>query len=65
MSQHIQQLTCWLSPDPFLARVTIQNIELIELARKSTSFDDLQKLFALNTKMVEQICNESTSHIDS
>jgi hypothetical protein len=47
MSQHIQQLICLFSSNLFLARVTIQNIEFIELAYKSISFDDLQKLFGL------------------
>jgi hypothetical protein len=49
----------------FLARVTIQNVELIELAYKSISFDDLQKIFGLNTKMIQQICNDRGWQIDS
>jgi hypothetical protein len=49
----------------FVARVTIQNIELIELAYKSISFDDLQKTFGLHSKMVQQICNERGWQIDS
>jgi hypothetical protein len=48
-----------------LARVTIQNVELIEVAYKSISFDDLQKIFGLNTKMVQQICNDRGWQIDS
>jgi len=56
MNQYLQQL---------ISRVTIQNIELIELAYKSISFDDLQKHFGLNTKMVQQICNERAWQIDS
>jgi len=48
-----------------LARVTIQNVELIELAYKSISFDDLQKLFGLNTNMIQQICNDRSWQIDS
>jgi hypothetical protein len=49
----------------FLARVTIQNVQLIELAYKSISFDDLDKLFGLHTKMVEQICKERGWQIDA
>lgn len=45
--------------------MTIQNIELIELAYKSISFDDLQKTFGFNTKMAQQICNERSWQIDS
>ncbi|CAF1187306.1 unnamed protein product [Adineta steineri] len=56
MTLNIQQL---------ISRVTIQNVELIELAYKSISFDDLQKIFGLNTKMVEQICNERGWQIDA
>lgn len=48
-----------------LARVITQNVQLIELAYKSVSFDDLQKLFGLNRKMVEQICAERGWQIDS
>ncbi len=51
--------------DLFLARVTIQNVELIELAYKSISFDDLQKLFGLNVKLVQQICNDRSWQIDA
>lgn len=43
----------------------MQNIELIELAYKSISFDDLQKFFGLNKKMAIQICNERSWQIDS
>lgn len=49
----------------FSARVITQNVQLIELAYKSISLDDLQKLFGLNRKMVEQICNERGWQIDS
>ncbi|CAF0868299.1 unnamed protein product [Rotaria sp. Silwood1] len=56
MNKYIQQL---------ISRVTIQNVELIELAYKSISFDDLQKIFGLNTKMIQQICNERAWQIDS
>jgi hypothetical protein len=45
--------------------VTIQNIQLIELAYKSISFEDLQKLFGLNQKMIQQICNERNWQIDA
>ena len=48
-----------------LVRVTIQNLELIELAYKSMSFDDLQKIFSHNTKLVQQICNDRAWQIDS
>ncbi len=40
-------------------------MELIELAYKSISFDDLQKLFGLNQKMVQQICNDRNWQIDA
>ncbi|CAF1059573.1 unnamed protein product [Rotaria sordida] len=56
INQYIQQL---------ISRVTIQNVQLIELAYKSISFDDLQKFFGLNRKMVQQICNERAWQIDS
>ncbi|CAF3315007.1 unnamed protein product, partial [Rotaria sp. Silwood2] len=46
-------------------RVTIQNVELIELAYKSISFDDLQKFFGLNANMIKQICNDRAWQIDS
>jgi len=56
INQYIQQL---------ITRVTIQNVELIELAYKSISFDDLQKLFGFNNKMVQQISNERHWQIDA
>ncbi|CAF1262446.1 unnamed protein product [Rotaria magnacalcarata] len=56
MNQYLQKL---------ISRVTIQNVELIELAYKSISFDDLQKFFGLNTKMVQQICNDRAWQMDS
>ena len=48
-----------------LARVITQNVQLIELAYKSISFDDLQKLFGFHRKMVEQICNDHGWQVDS
>lgn len=46
-------------------RVTMQNVALIELAYKSISFEDLHKLFGLNAKLVQQICNERGWQIDA
>ncbi|CAF1450195.1 unnamed protein product [Adineta ricciae] len=48
-----------------VSQITIQNVQLIELAYKSISFDDLQKLFGLSKKMVEQICNERQWQVDA
>ena len=48
-----------------LARVTIENVRLIELAYKSISFDDLEKVFGLNRRMLEQICLERQWQIES
>lgn len=45
-------------------RVTIENVQLIEMAYKSISFDDLQKFFGLNRTSVEQICLERHWQMD-
>ncbi|CAF4445319.1 unnamed protein product [Rotaria sp. Silwood2] len=79
MNKYIQQLICLFHFKIYifgfflinqlilliLARVTIQNVELIELAYKSISFDDLQKFFGLNANMIKQICNDRAWQIDS
>ncbi|UJR34913.1 hypothetical protein I4U23_027691 [Adineta vaga] len=55
MNHYVQQL---------VSQITIQNVQLIELAYKSISFDDLEKIFGFNKKMVEQICHERHWQID-
>jgi hypothetical protein len=48
-----------------LARVTIGNIQLIELAYKSISYDDLHKSFGLSRQMAEQIRDERQWQADA